>query len=80
MTRQSKKELAGLLNFLLETLPGESKEILLAYNDMLQESPDKAERQKNEIRIYCYIMTLAESGIISEAEADILTASYIPKW
>ena len=80
MTRQSKKELAGLLNFLLETLPGESKEILLAYNDMLQESPDKAERQKNEIRIYWYIRTLAESGIISEAEADILTASYIPKW
>jgi len=71
---------AAMVMLLLETLPGECKEVLAAFNDMLQSSPDKEERLKNEIRIYCYIRTLAETKIISETEASIITAHYIPDW
>ena len=70
----------AMILFLLETLPGECKEVLAAYNDMLLGSKGGEEKLKNEIRIYCYIRTLAETEIISEAEADILEANYLPKW
>ena len=65
---------------LLDTLPGETREVLLAYQDLLQESGTPDDRQTNEIRIFIHLRTLAESGIISESEAVALERYFLPGW
>ena len=72
-----KKIREAVILFLLETLPGECKEVLLTFRQMLQES-QKEEKLKAEIRLYCYICMLTEIKIINEEEAGQLTGYFIP--
>ena len=65
---------------LLDTLPVEAREVLLAYQELLQESGTPDERLKNEIRIFIQLRALAEDGTITEPEAETLTNYFLPEW